>query len=67
VINMNIKIATEKKMFEAYEEVRKSGLTNMFDVKMVIKLAREFSNVVFTREDVTEIMKNYSELKAKYS
>lgn len=64
---MNISIATEKKMFEAYEEVRKSGLTNMFDVKMVIKLAREFSNVVFTREDVIEIMKNYSKLKAKYN
>lgn len=49
-----------KEQFEAYENVRQSGLTNMFDVRNVIKLSG------LTKEEIIIIMKQYSELKEKY-
>lgn len=48
--------------FLAYEEVRKSGKTNMFDISNVIGL----SGGILSKEDCLEIMKNYSELKDEY-
>jgi hypothetical protein len=49
-----------KKTFEAYEAVRSSGVTNMFDVKYVCMLA------AISREEVLEIMKTYGQLMEKY-
>jgi hypothetical protein len=49
-----------KKEFESYEEVRESGKTNMFDVRMVEALSG------LPREKIFEIMKTYGTLKAKY-
>ena len=49
-----------KIQFQAYEEVRASGITNMWDVDFVCELSG------LEREECLEIMKNYSELNAKY-
>ena len=51
-----------KEKFEAYESIRKSGKTNMFDVKRVIEL----SDNELTKEDCLDIMKNYSKYKKEY-
>ena len=49
-----------KDEFEQYEEVRKGGLTNMFNVGLVAELSG------LTKEQIFFIMKNYGELKKKY-
>ena len=49
-----------KEDFIAYEAVRQSGVTNMFDVGVVSKLSG------LTREQIIGIMKNYSELVKKF-
>ena len=46
--------------FDAYEDVRQSGVTNMFDVSTV----SDYSGL--NREQIMAIMKNYSELNEKY-
>ena len=51
-----------KEQFQAYEKVRKSGKTNMFDTGMVAKL----SKFILNREQVMEIIKNYNEIKEQY-
>ena len=45
-----------KEDFEAYEKVRESGVTNMFDVKTVSQISG------LERDTIIEIMKNYSDL-----
>jgi hypothetical protein len=52
----------EKAKFLAYEDVRQSGQTNMFDVRVVQMLA----DVELSKQDIMYIMQNYGELKAKY-
>ena len=47
-------IEITKEMFEGYEAIRESGVTNMFNVTMVCKLSG------LKREEVLEIMENYS-------
>ena len=49
-----------QKQFESYEDVRESGVTNMFDVKTVGQLSG------LEKEQIMEIMTNYGELKDKY-
>ena len=49
-----------KEDFEAYEAVRASGVTNMFDVKTVEILSG------LSKEKIITIMKNYSKLLEKY-
>ena len=51
-----------KEKFEAYEAVRLSGLTNMYDVTAVVVL----SDYVLTKDDCFDIMKNYSVYKKHY-
>jgi len=46
--------------FRLYEEIRKSGLTNMFNLKQVELLSG------LKREKIIEIQKNYAELVKKY-
>jgi hypothetical protein len=46
--------------FERYEKVRQSGVTNMFHTSLVQKLTD------LTKEQVIEIMNNYSKLKRRY-
>ena len=49
-----------QEQFEAYEDVRESGITNMFDVKMVESLSG------LEKEQIMTIMQHYGELKDKY-
>ena len=46
--------------FAAYEDVRESGVTNMFNVSVV----SDYSGL--SRDKIMTIMKNYSELNEKY-
>tara|TARA_R100000750_G_scaffold54059_1_gene39657 strand:+ start:321 stop:488 length:168 start_codon:yes stop_codon:yes gene_type:complete len=46
--------------FDAYEDVRQSGVTNMFNVSVV----SDYSGL--SRQQIMAIMKNYSELNEKY-
>lgn len=50
-----------KKQFDAYEAVRDSGVTNMFNVKIVKELSGLDQDVIFT------IMENYNSLREKFS
>jgi hypothetical protein len=49
-----------QEQFEAYEDIRQSGVTNMFNFRVVSQLTD------LNKEQITEIMHNYSELKKKY-
>ncbi|MEI8360934.1 MAG: hypothetical protein WCG01_02305 [bacterium] len=53
-------INISKQQFEAFEKVRLSGKTNMFDFQMVAKLGK------IDQETVKKIITNYSVLKFKY-
>lgn len=49
-----------QKQFKAYEDIRLSGITNMFDTPLVSELTG------LSIQQIREIMQNYTELKAKY-
>ena len=49
-----------KEQFEAYVDVQMSGVTNMFNVKLVGELSG------LKKEEIVEIMTNYGTLKDKY-
>ena len=49
-----------REQFEAYVDVQKSGVTNMFDVRTVSDLSG------LEKEEIMTIMKSYGELKEKY-
>ena len=49
-----------KEQFEAYVDVQMSGVTNMWNVKLVGELSG------LEEEKIMEIMKNYGTLKDKY-
>lgn len=49
-----------KEEFEAYEAVRLSGATNMFDINMVEQLSG------LDHATILEIMKNYGDYKQLY-
>ena len=57
---MENQVEISKEQFQAYEDVRESGVTNMFDVRTVEALSG------LARTTIIAIMKQYSELKAKY-
>ena len=48
--------------FQAYEDVRVGGATNMFDVPMVMMLA----DGLISKKQIATIMDNYSYLMEKY-
>jgi len=49
-----------KQEFEAYEAVRASGVTNMFEIGVVSRLSG------LSREQILKIMTRYAELSEKY-
>ena len=49
-----------KEQFEAYVDVQESGVTNMFNAKLVGELSG------LEKEEIMEIMKSYGTLKDKY-
>ena len=55
-----------KEKFKAYQDVRESGITNMFNIKNVITAAEAFNDIELTKKDCIEIMGKYGELKEKY-
>ena len=55
-------MAITKEQFQAFEDVRASGITNMFDTKMV---ASE-SDGLLSKGDVMEVIKQYESLAKTY-
>ena len=49
-----------QEQFEAYVDVQMSGVTNMWNVKLVSELSG------LEKEEIMTIMKNYGQLKEKY-
>jgi len=56
----------EELIFHAYENVRRSGLTNMFDVQAVSELADEYMNVTLERADILYCQKNFGRLHQRH-
>ena len=54
------KIVITQEQFDAYENVRMSGATNMFDVYTVSELSG------LLRDEILEIMSDYTRLSKKY-
>ena len=59
-IKVKKKVDITEEDFEAYEEVRQSGQTNMFAVSVVCDLSG------LEKEKVISIMENYEELTKEY-
>ena len=59
--NNNKMTEITQEQFEAYVDVQKSGVTNMFDVKTVGELSG------LEKEEIMTIMKSYGELSEKYN
>ena len=57
---MSDKIELTKEQFEAYEDVRESGVTNMF----MIGVVEEISGL--EKDTIITIMKNYKYLEEKF-
>ena len=60
IINNNKMDKITKEQFEAYVNVQMSGVTNMWNVKLVSELSG------LEEEKIMTIMKSYGELKDKY-
>lgn len=52
--------------FTAYEEIRSSGLTNMFDLDEVISVNMMMSDTMLTKKELHYIMKNYGRLCKRF-
>jgi len=52
-----------KEKFEAFEKVRKSGKTNVFNISQVVRLSGD----VLQSDDCLDIMNNYSQYKQKFN
>lgn len=56
-----------KEKFQAYLQIQKSGITNMFDTIMVIGLSKAYApDYQLTRDDILNIMQNYSAYEKEY-
>ena len=53
-----MKITKDK--FKQYETIKESGITNMFDIKIVMSLSN------LTKEECLEIMKNYGKYVCQF-
>lgn len=60
-------MAVSKRKFKAYEVVKESGTTNMFNIKKVIELSDKICKVPLTKKDCFQIMGNYGKLKEKHN
>ena len=54
------KVGITKEKVQKYENVRQSGITNMFDIHNVMNLSR------LSREDCLDIMKNYGKYMEEF-
>jgi len=55
-----------KDKFNAYEEIRVSGLTNMFDLDEVLRLNKKMSEIELSKKELHYIMKNYARLCRRF-
>lgn len=55
-----------KKKFHVFEKVRKSGLTNMYDINEVRLISVAKYGQILTNKDCFDIMLNYDKYKIKY-
>lgn len=60
-IKVKKKIEISEEDFKDYEEVRNSGMTNMFDLRAVVELSNNL-----TKEKCIAIMENYERLCKEY-
>ncbi len=56
-----------KKKFQAWEKVRKSGLTNMYDINEIRFIAVSKYGQELTKKDCFDIMLHYDKCKQKYA
>ena len=56
----------KKEKFVAFEKVRESGLTNMFDINEVRFIAVAKFGQILSHEECFDIMLNYDKYKVKY-
>lgn len=54
-----------KAKFISFEKVRRSGLTNMYDINKVRLIAIKYGQML-TNKDCFDIMLNYDKYKQKY-
>lgn len=54
-----------KAKFLAFEKVRLSGETNMYDINEVIRISIKYGQIL-TKEECFDIMVNYDKYKQKY-
>ena len=59
-VKTEVEVNISKKDFQAYEDVRASGVTNMFMVRTVQQLSG------LSEKKILAVMKNYSKLVKKY-
>lgn len=52
--------------WNAYQEVRASGGTNMYDLNEVIRLNKKMSEIVLTKKELHYIMRNYEKLCRRF-
>lgn len=55
-----------KAKFIAFEKVRKSGLTNMYDINQVRFISASKYGQILTDKDCFDIMLNYDKYKKNY-
>ena len=56
----SIEVKIDEDKFQSFEDVRESGITNMFNLTVVSKLSG------LTKEEIIFIMKSYRKLCEKY-
>ena len=56
-----------KSKFQTYEKVRKSGLTNMYDINEIRFIAVSKYGQELTKKDCFDIMLHYDKYKEKYA
>ena len=55
-----------KEKFWAFEKVRRSGLTNMYDIDQVKFISASKYGQILSNKDCFDIMLNYEKYKQKY-
>ena len=55
-----------KAQVEAYEKIRQSGVTNMYDARKVQELSEKLYNVQLPSDTIIQIMQEYTELIEEY-
>lgn len=60
------KSAVTEEIFKAFDEVRESGLCNMFDRMTATDLAQDMTGIKITKEQYYDIVRNYDEYSSRW-